>query len=66
MYLLFIQGEIFNLILINKYFCSRVEDTDELLSVIVQLQQLENFVWIINERALITNSSALFDGKNYF
>jgi len=39
-----------------------VEDIDELLSVIVQLQQLENFVWIINERALITNSSALFDG----
>jgi hypothetical protein len=40
----------------------RIEDTDELLSVIVRLQQLENFVWIINERALITNSSALFDG----
>jgi len=52
--------------LINKCFYSRIEDTDELLSVIVQLQQLENFVWIINERALITNSSALFDGKKLF
>ena len=42
---------------------SRVEDTDELLSVIVRLQQLENFVWIINERALRSNSLALFDGE---
>jgi hypothetical protein len=40
----------------------RVEDTDELLSVIVRLQHLENFVWIINERALTSNSSAIFDG----
>jgi hypothetical protein len=40
----------------------RIEDTDELLSVIVRLQHLDNFVWIINERALISNSSALFDG----
>ena len=39
-----------------------MEDTDDLLSVIVRLQHLENFVWIINERALISNSSALFDG----
>ena len=39
-----------------------MEDTDELLSVIVRLQQLENFVWIINERALISNSTAIFDG----
>jgi hypothetical protein len=43
-------------------FCFRVEDADELLSVIVRLQQLENFVWIINERALISNSLAHFDG----
>jgi hypothetical protein len=27
------------------------------------LQQLENFVWIINERALMKNSSAFFDGS---
>jgi hypothetical protein len=40
-----------------------MKDINELLSVIVQLQQLENFVWIINERALIMNSSALFDGS---
>ena len=33
-----------------------------MLSVIVRLQHLENFVWIINERALISNSSALFNG----
>lgn len=39
-----------------------MEDADELLSIIVRLQQLENFVWIINERALTINSSALFDG----
>ena len=39
-----------------------MEDTDELLSVIVRLQHLENFVWILNERALTLNSSALFDG----
>jgi hypothetical protein len=32
------------------------------LSVIVRLQHLENFVWIINERALTSNSSALFVG----
>jgi hypothetical protein len=43
-------------------FIFRVEDTDELLSVIVRLQHLENFVWIINERALTSNSSVLFDG----
>ncbi|CAF3742483.1 unnamed protein product [Rotaria magnacalcarata] len=41
---------------------TRIEDTDELLSVIVRLQHLENFVWIINERAIISNSTALFDG----
>ncbi|CAF4501442.1 unnamed protein product [Rotaria sp. Silwood1] len=41
---------------------TRIEDTDELLSVIVRLQHLENFVWIINERALTSNSTALFDG----
>ncbi|CAF0902440.1 unnamed protein product [Adineta steineri] len=41
---------------------ARVEDTDDLLSAIVRLQHLENFVWIINERALMSNSSALFDG----
>ena len=40
----------------------RVEDTDELLSVIIRLQHLENFVWIINERALMSNSTALFNG----
>lgn len=39
-----------------------MEDTDELLSVIVRLQHLENFVWILNERALTSNSSTLFDG----
>jgi len=41
---------------------ARVEDADELLSVIVRLQHLENFVWILNERVLISNSSALFNG----
>ncbi|CAF1222879.1 unnamed protein product [Rotaria sordida] len=41
---------------------TRIEDTDELLSVIVRLQHLENFVWIINERSLTSNSTALFDG----
>ena len=41
---------------------ARVEDTDELLSVIVRLQHLENFVWILNECALTSNSSTLFDG----
>jgi hypothetical protein len=45
-----------------EFFIYRVADIDEILSVIVRLQQLENFVWIINERALISNSSALFDG----
>lgn len=39
-----------------------MEDADELLSIIVKLQQLESFIWIINERTLSTNSSALFDG----
>ncbi|CAF0897335.1 unnamed protein product [Adineta steineri] len=39
-----------------------IEDTDELLTAVVRLQQLENFVWIINERVLVSNSSALFDG----
>ncbi len=39
-----------------------MEDTDELLSVIVRLQYLENFVWILNERALTSNSSTIFDG----
>lgn len=39
-----------------------MEDADELLSVIVRLQHLENFVWILNERALTSNSSTLFDG----
>ena len=43
-------------------FFYRVEDTDELLSAIGRLQHLETFVWIINERALTSNSSALFDG----
>ncbi len=66
MFILFIQGNKknkLNLIPIRTVVLySRVEDIDELLSVIVKLQQLENFVWIINERALITNSSALFDG----
>lgn len=54
------------LIFINFYFknsfINRIEDTDELLSVIVRLKHLENFVWIINERAIISNSTALFDG----
>ena len=40
----------------------RLEDIDELLSAIVRLQKLEDFVWIINERAITSNSSALFDG----
>lgn len=40
-----------------------MEDVDELLSAIVRLRQLENFAWIINERALTSNSSALFDGS---
>jgi hypothetical protein len=40
-----------------------VEDVDELLSAIVRLRQLENFAWIINERALTSNSTALFDGS---
>ncbi|CAF0819485.1 unnamed protein product [Rotaria sordida] len=35
---------------------------DELLLAIVRLQKLENFVWIINERALKSNNSAFFDG----
>ncbi|CAF4292745.1 unnamed protein product, partial [Rotaria sp. Silwood2] len=41
---------------------TRIEDTDELLSAIVRLQHLENSVWIINERALTSNSTVLFDG----
>jgi len=45
-----------------SFFIYRVEDMDELLSVIVRLQHLENFVWILNERALTSNSSTLFDG----
>ena len=40
----------------------RVEDVDELLSAIVRLRQLEQFAWIINERALTSQSPALFDG----
>ena len=32
------------------------------MSAIVRLQQLENFVWIINEHALTSNSTALFNG----
>lgn len=44
------------------FYFNRVEDADELLSVIVRLQHLENFVWILNERALTSNSSTLFDG----
>jgi hypothetical protein len=47
---------------ITFFYFYRVEDIDDLLSVIVRLQHLENFVWIINERALTTNSSAIFDG----
>lgn len=50
------------LIIYLSYFISRAEDTNDLLSVIVRLQHLENFVWIINEHALASNSSALFDG----
>ncbi|CAF3877872.1 unnamed protein product [Rotaria sp. Silwood2] len=41
---------------------TRQKDTDELLLAIVRLQKFENFVWIINERALKSNSLALFDG----
>lgn len=44
-------------------FDCRVEDIEQLLSAIVQLQQLENFVWIINERALINENPAIFDGE---
>lgn len=44
----------------------REEDVDSLLTDIAHLQQLESFVWIINERALVTNSSALFDGNFSF
>ena len=40
----------------------RDDNVDEILSTVGRLPQLENFVWIINERALTSNSSALFDG----
>jgi hypothetical protein len=56
------QGWSYPSFFIPNLFVYRVEDTDELLSVIVRLQQLENFVWIINERALTSNSSEIFDG----
>ncbi|UJR33351.1 hypothetical protein I4U23_020800 [Adineta vaga] len=41
---------------------TKEEDVHSLLSDIARLQQLESFVWIINERALLTNSSGFFDG----
>ncbi|CAM4854833.1 unnamed protein product [Rotaria socialis] len=41
---------------------TRFKDIAEMLSAIVRLEKTENFVWIINEHALTTNSSALFDG----
>ncbi|CAF0729637.1 unnamed protein product [Adineta ricciae] len=41
---------------------TKEEDVDSLLTDIARLQQMENFVWIVNERTLVTNSSALFDG----
>lgn len=42
--------------------CYRMADADELLSAIVRLNKLDNFVWILNERVLRSNSPALFDG----
>lgn len=57
----FIVIYILNIIFYNS-FINRIEDTDELLSAIINLQRLENFVWIINERALTSNSTVLFDG----
>ncbi|CAF1349247.1 unnamed protein product [Adineta ricciae] len=41
---------------------AKPEDIDECLSAIVHLQHLKGFVWIVNERALSTNSSFMFDG----
>ena len=63
MFLSFMHGSSFSPFHDSIFFSSiRVEDADELLSVIVRLQHLENFVWILNERALTSNSSTLFDG----
>lgn len=49
--------------MIDKDFIYRNSDVDEILTVITELQKLENFVWIINERAITSNSSAFFDGE---
>ena len=43
--------------------CYRPKDINELLSAIVRLDKLENFVWIVNERVLVSNNSKLFDGQ---
>jgi len=41
---------------------NRLEDVDELFSAIINLQLLENCVWIVNERVLTSNHTGLIDG----